>query len=344
MGMLHKPQADTCPHLGSADDPVGRQSRASDEHRCYAGVGRERVDLDHQRRFCLGSSYASCPFLTVIDAQIGPVEWISARWRNVSPARPAVTAAQLGQVAELGAAAAGGWLSHVALLTVETWRMAWPQREAPPLVVTGCAPPVVLAGHEPAAYVVVNAAPPVSEPQPISANAWFSRARTAETLDEVIECLKRAIALEPDNQLFASSLERAMDRRDAQRQAAKAKPVTRAAVSGPMRIARRRLNPLPALANAVRVSVRLALSMTALLLGGAWLLSALPGPTRQALLSASGLQIAWLPDPRGVTSLVHVSLGGGYDLGLAVPYAIGFLALFGGLGILRREPSLGGRG
>jgi hypothetical protein len=43
-------------------------------------------------------------------------------------------------------------------------------------------------------------------------------------------------------------------------------------------------------------------------------------------------------------SLVHVPLGGGYDLGLTVPYAIGFLALFVGLGILRREPSLGGRG
>ncbi len=213
MGILHKPPADTCPHLGSADDPASRQSRASDEHRCYAGVGRERVDLDHQRRFCLGSSYASCPFLTVNDAQNGPVEWISARWRNVSPARPAVTAAQLGQVAELGAAAAGGWLSHLALLTVETWRMAWPQREAPPLVVTGSAPLVVLAGHEPAAQVV-NAAPPASEPQPISANAWFSRAKTAETLEDVIDCLKRATALEPDNQLFASNLQRAMERRE----------------------------------------------------------------------------------------------------------------------------------
>jgi hypothetical protein len=343
MGILRKPQADKCPHLGSADDPLSRQPRASDEHRCYAGAGRERIDLDHQRRFCLGSSYASCPFLTVNDAHIGPVEWISAWWRNVSPARPALTAAQLGQVAELGAAAAGGWLSHLALLTLETWRIARPQREAPPLIVTASAPPVAMAVYEPAAHVVVSATPPDSEPPPSTANAWFSRAKTAETLDEVIDCLKRATALEPDNQLFASSLERAKERRDAHRQAAKAKPVAPAA-SGPMRIAGRRPNPLAGVANAIRASVRLALSITALLLGSAWLLSALPAPTRQALLSASGLQITWLPDPRGVTSLVHVPLGGGYDLGLAVPYAIGFLALFVGLGILRREPSLSGRG
>jgi hypothetical protein len=43
--------------------------------------------------------------------------------------------------------------------------------------------------------------------------------------------------------------------------------------------------------------------------------------------------------------LVHVPLGGGYDLGLALPYALGFLAMFIGMSLLHRniEPSRGGR-
>ncbi|HYY90000.1 MAG TPA: hypothetical protein VFA49_14480, partial [Chloroflexota bacterium] len=74
-----------CPHLGLASDPFKHYPGANEEHRCYASLGRERVDLAHQRRFCLASSYGRCPFLTVKDGSNGPLERIWAWGRVVSP-------------------------------------------------------------------------------------------------------------------------------------------------------------------------------------------------------------------------------------------------------------------
>src|SRR5215208_1390641 len=106
---LQKTPATECPHLGLATDPFARHPGASDEHRCYAQLVRERVDMGHQRRFCLASAHGSCPFL-LLSPNAPRRGWLvqaRAGWRNVSPARPALTAAQLGHSAELAVAAAG---------------------------------------------------------------------------------------------------------------------------------------------------------------------------------------------------------------------------------------------
>jgi hypothetical protein len=83
-------------------------------------------------------------------------------------------------------------------------------------------------------------------------------------------------------------------------------------------------------------------------MGGALVLAALPDQLRDDL--SSTLNIPWilsqigapglsLPDASRLTSLVHIPLWDGYDLGLALPYALGFLAMFIGMGLMRREPS-----
>src|SRR5215207_8485233 len=94
---LQKAPPAECAHLGLSADPFARLPRASDEHRCYAQLVRERIDLGHQRRFCLASAHASCPFL-LLSPNAPRRGWLvqaRAGWRNVSPARPALTAAQL---------------------------------------------------------------------------------------------------------------------------------------------------------------------------------------------------------------------------------------------------------
>src|SRR6266571_9441787 len=139
---FRKAAATECPHLGLAADPFGSHPRASDEHRCYAHLGRERIDLGHQRRFCLASAHARCPFLMV--SPYAPRHGLFARaragWRNVSLARPALTAAQLGHMVELtvGAAQRGLTLARrviavvvrytraLALLVVQTWQAIRP--------------------------------------------------------------------------------------------------------------------------------------------------------------------------------------------------------------------------
>src|SRR5438128_5138474 len=105
---LRKVAATECPHLGLAADPFARHPRPSDEHRCYAHLGRERIDLGHQRRFCLASAHGGCPFL-LVNPRAETRDWRSragALRRHVSPADMALTAAQLGYLAGLGAAAA----------------------------------------------------------------------------------------------------------------------------------------------------------------------------------------------------------------------------------------------
>jgi hypothetical protein len=64
-------------------------------------------------------------------------------------------------------------------------------------------------------------------------------------------------------------------------------------------------------------------------LGAVWLLAALPPSILHGLLGDVAL-----PTASGLTSLVHFSLAGGYDLGSAAPFALAFLALFVGMGLL----------
>ena len=55
----------SCPHLGHATDPFGHGSVPSDDHRCYLYMQRDRVDLLHQKSFCLSTAHHKCPWLMI---------------------------------------------------------------------------------------------------------------------------------------------------------------------------------------------------------------------------------------------------------------------------------------
>jgi hypothetical protein len=67
------------------------------------------------------------------------------------------------------------------------------------------------AGDEALAYTLFRRA---TEQQPNDVRAWFWRAKTAESLDEVISCLERAHALEPANSQIKGNLDSAIQRRE----------------------------------------------------------------------------------------------------------------------------------
>jgi hypothetical protein len=339
-----------CPHLGLAEDPFKRGAHAAEEHRCYAHLGRERIDLGHQKRFCLTSAHGTCPFL-LVNAREVKRDWIAEGrtwWRSVSPAHQDLTAAQLGRWVGLGVAAAA-WAATqvarfavcVAKLLLQTWRSVRPHPTAAIVEVEDVAPMVAQIDAAPA-IVVVEAEPLVKEEVPLTvgredAKEWFWRAKNAETLDDLIKCLERAHALDPGNEMIASNLDLAKERREVKRKVAKVKPPRKAATPPLHLYSRPRTNIVMRLATALLGLLRTSAGLAVLAVGGVVLVSGLPARVR------SELPTPWLPDVSGLTSLVHVPLGGGYDLGMAFPYAIGFLALFVGFGLLHREPSPSGR-
>jgi len=48
-----------------ANDPFQRQDSPTEEHRCYLWMQRDRIDLDHQRNYCLSSLYRDCPWVQI---------------------------------------------------------------------------------------------------------------------------------------------------------------------------------------------------------------------------------------------------------------------------------------
>ncbi|MDP2659574.1 MAG: hypothetical protein Q8R28_02435 [Dehalococcoidia bacterium] len=54
-----------CRHLGLADNPFEHGDALSDEHRCYLWMQRDRIDLDHQKGYCLSGRYRDCPWLQI---------------------------------------------------------------------------------------------------------------------------------------------------------------------------------------------------------------------------------------------------------------------------------------
>ena len=431
----------TCPHLGLASDPFNHKPGASDEHRCYAEMGRERIDLGHQRRFCLASAHTSCPFLMV--SPLAPkggrlMQQARAGWRNVSPVRPALSAVQLGLVVELAAAAARAavplarrgfalamrYARLVVAVVLQAWQTVRPQRVpatvlthevatademvyAEPVAAPVTAEPIAVAepvyapmtamahsasvAHDPwadtrpvevetwapLAAEVEEPTAPVEIP-PLAATAyhgddlvalgiaaveegreaegyalfkraterhsddvaaWFWRAKTAETLDELIDCLTRANHLEPENALIASNLEWALQRRELNREAEKAakaaEKLAKAPAPSPLR--QKRPGPLSRAARGVLDLLRIGLAIGVLGLGAGWLLSGLPAQLRDIVLQPIGLGNMPLLDASRLTSLVHIPLGGGYDAASALPYWMGFFAVFVGLGLLQRE-------
>ncbi|HVA26132.1 MAG TPA: hypothetical protein VMW62_17295 [Chloroflexota bacterium] len=55
----------SCPHLGLSADPFTHQHLPSDDHRCYLWMQRDRIDLVHQKGFCLTTAHHKCPWLMV---------------------------------------------------------------------------------------------------------------------------------------------------------------------------------------------------------------------------------------------------------------------------------------
>lgn len=66
-------------------------------------------------------------------------------------------------------------------------------------------------GDEPRAYQVFVAA---TEQNPRSEAAWYWRARTAETVEEVIRCLEQLLQLNPDDRRAQQDLEQARQRKE----------------------------------------------------------------------------------------------------------------------------------
>jgi len=379
-----------CPHLGLAEDPFDRGQHASDEHRCYAQLARERIDLAHQRRFCLTAAHGACPFLLVSARAERPalLEQARAGWRNVSLSRPALPADQLGRVAGLVPAAAQ--------LVLQTWCAVRPS------------PAALLARHEPEVDLSpspAHAVPEVELPLPVAytepevelspalayaepevellpavvydepriepaeallargiaainagadgypffkaatksdrANvaAWFWRAKTAETLDEVIDCLMRANALDPRNDLIADNLAWASARRDASKAAEQAvKAAARRPQPAPNAAAKHyKPSPMKQALSSLGSLLRTGAALVIFALAAAWLLVALPAQIRDHLLRAVGFHNLPLPDVARLTATIHIPLGGEYDAASALPYCIAFFTAFVGIGLLNRE-------
>jgi hypothetical protein len=60
---LSRPATRSCPHLGLGSDPFTHESSPSDDHRCYLWMQRDRIDLVHQKGFCLTTAHHKCPWL-----------------------------------------------------------------------------------------------------------------------------------------------------------------------------------------------------------------------------------------------------------------------------------------
>jgi hypothetical protein len=190
-------------------------------------------------------------------------------------------------------------------------------------------------GDEPSAYQLFKQATQVGARD---ARAWFWRAKTAETLDEVIGCLEQALALEPASSQIKANLDWAVQRREQARlsrtrntQPNAAEKAARAFAPRPPR-ARERLRGF-----GLEVT-RCLTAVAAFGIGAAWLLSALPPELRQAITTATDLRVLQVPDAAAVFAQLPMPiLGDGYHTALALPYGLGFLAEFVGFGLLSSQ-------
>jgi hypothetical protein len=197
------------------------------------------------------------------------------------------------------------------------------------------------AGDEPAAYALSKRA---TQAHGHDVRAWFWRAKTAETLDEVIECLQRALKLEPTSSQIKANLDWAIQRRQQAKAPDAPRPIERPERPGRARTVApswlRAPSPAGRLLRWMVEVARAATALAAFVVAAVWLLTALPGEVRETILSASGMSSLPLPDAAGfLLSRFGLQLGmlGGYNLASALPYGLGFLALFVGLGLLSAE-------
>lgn len=197
------------------------------------------------------------------------------------------------------------------------------------------------AGHEEEAHELFRRA---VQANPRAERAWFWRAKTAQTLEEVIECLEQALAIDPANEKVRMNLEWAQQRRS--RELSVGTPGTdlgpsRAPMAVVMQIRasaaeRRSRTYLAATQNLARVIG----VMASIALGIAWIVGGLPPELRAALESANTglLQAVPAVDVRALPVYGRLLLGdSGYDAALALPYMLGFFALIVASGQLNKE-------
>ena len=361
----------TCPQLGLAAEPFQHAGQPDDEHRCYANLTRERIDRGHQQRFCLSTSYRRCPFLAMAPRQDGLVDRARAWFRSVSPGHPALAISQPGLRPWLGALAATlrprratEAVIHEPVIeapvihepVIEGPVIHTPVIDDPNIHTPVIEPPVIVphvtetpgvmlnlvtagiaaleAGEEAEAQRLFTLA---TEADASDVSAWFWRAKTSETLDDLIDCLQNAAILEPSNVLINENLRSALQRLEA----ALAEPVGQPVPSHvPQEPLPERLHGPRQLPGVVRLLLNLITAVSALgafVVGAVWLLSALPAELEHSLPVPDGIIQVSVAKASRVTSLVHLMVAGGYDLGSAVPFAVGFLAVFIGIGLLNRE-------
>jgi hypothetical protein len=314
----------------------------------------------------LTTTHTRCPFLTVKPAaEEGVLAQARTWWRIVSPARQALVGFQLGLRAELGlsvsqyvklaAVSARAWLVQTCAAVAQRGRRPVQLRsaaaETPPieavvapdahgpallprvaaqendLVERGIA--AVEAGDEGLGYRLFRKATEVDRR---AIRAWFWRAKTAQTLDEVVACLRCALELDPANEQIQANLLSAQQRREPPAGSAATAPSATPVLLKMPRSASPRLAHT-ALRWCVELA-RTATAMAAFVVAAAWLLSALPDELRSAILASGGLTTLPVPDASMLSGLVHMTLAGGYEVGSALPYVLGFLGLFVGIGLL----------
>jgi hypothetical protein len=220
--------------------------------------------------------------------------------------------------------------------SAETVRVELPEPAVPgeesDLVEQGIA--ALEGGDEDLAYRLFERA---TTAEPGNVRAWFWRAKTAETLDEVITCLERARRLEPSSSQITAALEWATQRRQRARSKQAPRPIERPE-RRPRTVAPASLRPPSPAKRLLSFSLEVARAATAVaafLVAAVWLLSALPSDLRQTILAASGLSS--LSVPRLPVLAPGLTLLGGYNASSMLPYALAFLGVFVGLGLLGGE-------
>lgn len=363
----------TCPHLGLAAQPFQHAGQPDDQHRCYANLARERIDRGHQQRFCLSTAYRRCPFLAMAPREDGLIERARAWFRSVSPGLPALAISQPGLRPWLGALAARlkarpaihEPVTHERViheLVAEEPLIEEPVNYEPVIyqpvidtpvveepVITSVTdvmetPGVMLnlvtagiaaleAGDEAEAHRLFTFA---TESDQRDVSAWFWRAKTSQTLDEVVDCLQNAAVLDPHNVQIGENLRRAQQRLEVALAGPIGQPVTTEVAPDPLPEGLRGPRPKPLVMRLMLNLVSAALAFGAFAMAAAWLLTALPAEMLQSI-PFPGILDGGLGRATRLTNLIHFSLAGGYDLGSALPFGIGFLAVFIGIGLLNRE-------
>ncbi|MBI4498705.1 MAG: hypothetical protein HY689_12495 [Chloroflexi bacterium] len=108
-----------CPHLGMTDDPFAHRDAPSEEHRCYLWMQRDRIDLTHQKGFCLSPAHTYCPWLS-----IRPAAAPTPLYRRL----PALAGQHARRVAATAAPVLQAWLRAAAAALAHA--VAWGWRQA----------------------------------------------------------------------------------------------------------------------------------------------------------------------------------------------------------------------